>query len=417
MDPHPAPADRSDAPAPEAVRPVSVWRAPGMPPLIATVALAFAGYSVLLPVAPLWAVSGGADAAGAGFVTGVFMLATVLAQGFVPAALRRFGWGPVLVVGLVLLGAPALGYLLSAELGPVLAWSAVRGMGFAVITVAGSAAVAELVEPARRGRAIGAFGLAIAGPQVIVLPLGPWLVEQFGAPVVLACGAVPVLGIAPALVLAARIRARPPHPPAEHLEHGHVFARFRGLVPPVVLLLGATLAGGAIITFLPQMLDDALLVTVGLVLLTATAALTRWLVGGLADRLGPSRLTWPLVIVAVVGLTIVAAAVAPGLLTQGVAGAAVPVGAVLIGIAYGGLQNLTLVQSFSAVAPRDAVVASAAWNVGFDAGTGLGAVVTGAIAAATGFGWALAAAAAAAITLCTLPFAFVRARRRGSAEA
>ena len=33
----------------------SVWRAPGMPALIAMTALGFSGYAVLMPVAPLWA--------------------------------------------------------------------------------------------------------------------------------------------------------------------------------------------------------------------------------------------------------------------------------------------------------------------------------------------------------------------------
>ena len=44
----------------------------------------------------------------------------------------------------------------------------------------------------------------------------------------------------------------------------------------------------------------------------------------------------------------------------------------LIGLCYGGLQNLTLVISFTAVSRRHHNLASAVWNVGFDAGNGAG---------------------------------------------
>src|SRR5690606_34434637 len=97
----------------------SVWREPGMPALIGMVTAGFAGYALLMPIAPLWAARGGADEAGVGAVTGVFMLFTVLVQIFVPEAIRRFGWTPVLVVGLFLLGAPSLAHLLSDALMPI----------------------------------------------------------------------------------------------------------------------------------------------------------------------------------------------------------------------------------------------------------------------------------------------------------
>ena len=71
------------------MRQKSVWREPGMPALIGMVSAGFAGYALLMPIAPLWAAHGGADEAGVGAVTGVFMLFTVLVQMFVPAAIRR----------------------------------------------------------------------------------------------------------------------------------------------------------------------------------------------------------------------------------------------------------------------------------------------------------------------------------------
>src|SRR5699024_3748821 len=121
-----------------------------MPALLALTAAGFTGYSALLPVAPLWAVSGGANEAGAGFVNGMLMLATILTQPFVPTLLRRFGYGRVLAAGLLFLNGPALLHLVSHDLVWILGLSAVRGIGFGILTVTGSAAVANLVAPARR---------------------------------------------------------------------------------------------------------------------------------------------------------------------------------------------------------------------------------------------------------------------------
>ena len=58
---------------------------------------------------------------------------------------------------------------------------------------------------------------------------------------------------------------------------------------------------------------------------------------------------------------------------------------VVVGIGYGTLQNLTLLVALSRVASHDYGRASAIWNVGFDAGTGLGAVVFGFVATSGGF--------------------------------
>ena len=65
----------------------------------------FSGYALLLPVAPLWAVHGGAGAAGAGLVNGVLLATTVVAQLAVPWTLRTLGHGGTMALGLVLMAA------------------------------------------------------------------------------------------------------------------------------------------------------------------------------------------------------------------------------------------------------------------------------------------------------------------------
>jgi len=376
----------------------------GTPVLLAMTTLGFSGYAALLPVSPLWAVHGGSGAAGAGAVNGVLMLFTVLTQPLVPRMIRRFRWGAVMATGVVLLGIPSLAHVLTDALAPTLALSAVRGVGFGVLTVTGSAAVAELVAPEQRGRAIGAYGLAIAGPQLVLLPAASWVAETFGFWVVFAIGACPLLAVAPALLLGHRLD----HQSFRSLDGldapgGDPRAAYRPLLRPVTLLLGVTLAGGALLTFTPQATSSAALATVGLLVLTATAALSRWRFGALADRHGVQSFLAPLVVLAAAGMAIFAWAVRdPAATSVG----ALLVGMALVGCCYGGLQNLTLVAAFQVVPRREYGVASAVWNMGFDAGTGVGAVVVGMIAAGSSFPVALLVAAL--LVLLTLPMALGR---------
>ncbi|PKH41280.1 MFS transporter [Nocardioides alpinus] len=373
----------------------------------------FSGYAVLLTVAPLWAVEGGAGTAGSGLVNGVLLLFTVLTQLFVPRALHRFGWGPVLTVGLVLLGAPGVLLSLSDDLGVILALSAVRGVGFGVLTVTGSAAVAALVGEERRGEAIGAYGLAVAVPNLVLLPAGPWIAESIGYWVAFALSALPLVGIPAALRLASTLHLGAPDlhprvagstdpvdPPGPHDSEA---AAFRQLLRPMLMLLAVTLAGGAVITFTPQVVDRPAVAAGGLLLMGLAAALSRWRVGVLADRHGAQPFLVPLILLTGVGMALVSWSVA----TSGSVRAGSFLAAMLlIGLCYGALQNLTLVISFAAVPRRHHNRASAVWNIGFDAGTALGSVAVGVVAELTSF--ATAFLIAGAIALSTLPLGLQR---------
>jgi predicted MFS family arabinose efflux permease len=392
----------------------SIWRQPGMGALVAMTFTGFAGYAVLLPVAPLWAVHGGAGTGGAGLVNGVLLLFTVLTQLFVPPALHRFGWGPVLVTGLVLLGAPGALYAVSDSLGPILMLSAVRGVGFGVLTVTGSAAVAALVDTEQRGEGIGVYGLAVALPNLVLLPAGPWLAGHGDFTMVFAISALPMAGIPAALRLSTRMPG--PAPDLLHItgvedtnrggETDHL-ARLR-LLRPTVLLLSVTVAGGAVITFVPQIVDGELIAAAGLFVMGLVTALSRWRAGVLADRHGTQRFLWPLVLMTGIGTALVATAVTD--LHQTKAWLFLVAMAVL-GMSYGALQNLTLVAAFGNVSPRHHNLASAVWNVGFDAGTAIGSVAVGVIAQATSFTAAFWAVSGLAVSV--LPVALWGPRNPG----
>jgi predicted MFS family arabinose efflux permease len=370
-----------------------------MPWLLGSAMLWFAGFALLVSVAPLWVIRGGSDDLGAGLVTGVMMACTVLAQLSMHHVLAGLGWRWTLVLGAGLLGLPALGHLATNKLGPVIALAALRGLGFGIVTVCGATAVASFVEPARRGRALGALGLAIAAPQFILVPTAPWLAERAGFGLVFGLGVVPALAIPLAWPIARTVGDRERGPDdrsgADGSGHGAAAGLWRVLAGPIAALVVITASGGAILTFTTRILVSPALGFAGLLAFTGTAAISRWAAGGLADRSGATAAIAPMLFTGALGL----AAIGLGAdSTHDSAGHVLVVaGLILVGVAYGGLQNLTLTKAFAAAGEpaRDSV--SIAWNLSFDAGTGLGAFVVGAIATATSYSVAFGVLALAAV--------------------
>jgi predicted MFS family arabinose efflux permease len=389
---------------------------PGMPWLLSASALWFCGFALLVSVAPLWVIRGGGGNLGAGLVTAVMMASTVLAQLSMRRVLAGLGWRRTLMLGSGLLGLPALGHLATDSLWPVTALAALRGLGFGIVTVCGATAVAALVEPARRGRAIGAYGLALAAPQFILVPAAPWLAEQAGFGLVFVLAVLPALAIPLAWPIARAMQDRDPAPEAGSGGGAGAGQRARlwpVLAGPIAALVVITASGGAILTFAPHILPGSALGFGGLLAFTGAAAATRWCAGGIADRLGPTPAIAPLLFTGAIGLAAIALT-ADGIHTSQ-SRVLVICGLLLTGGAYGGLQNLTLTQAFIAAGEPARSSVSIAWNLSFDAGTGIGAFAVGAIATAASYSAAFTVLAAAACVVggywAVQPLS--RVRRRG----
>ncbi|SHN49819.1 Predicted arabinose efflux permease, MFS family [Geodermatophilus obscurus] len=368
----------------------SLWRLPAMRALVGATVLGFTSFCLTLASLPTLAVARGAAADTAGVVTAVFLVVTVAGQSAVPAATARFGAGPVLAVGLVALGAPSPLYAVDGGLLWLSAVSAVRGAGFAVLTVLGAMLAARVAPAARRGESIGIYGLAIAVPNLLAVPAGVALVldDQVTWLAWLAASPVLALPLVPGVVRGARTE-RPAGRSSSR-------AAVRAALPPSVVLLVVTLAGGGLVTFLPIERPDGTLATATLLVFGIAGAVGRWRAGVLADRVG-TRLLLPLALLAsAAGLT----AVAFGL---GTGAGWVLAGAAVFGAGYGAVQNLTLLTAFARAGEGGTTAASAMWNASFDAGTAVGALALGVVAAGVGLPWTYVLVAG--VLLLALPLA------------
>ena len=386
--------------------------------LILATAVGLCGFAAVLPLVPLWATRGGAGEFGAGATTAVFMLTTVLTQLGMPWLLdRAAGYQWTFPVGSLIMGLPTPLFALTTDLGPLIAVSALRGIGFGMVTVAGTALAARLVPPAQVGRATGYYGLAVGLPQVVILPGGVALALQFGFDTAFwltgICGVVAAV-LSSGILFADGGRNRavlrqagegaadaPPAPRGLPL--------FVALAAPLILMLVLSSAASAIVTFLAIPLEQAAWLVSALLAGYALMLVTgRWTAGVMFDRHGRTMLLLPGSIVAVLGMGLIAAGLwsngdaAPGVLT----GALVLSGAALFGLGFGAVQNETVTVMLERAGPTGHGRASAVWNIGYDAGTGAGAVGLGLVIQLLGYGPALAVitvALAAVVPLALLP--------------
>lgn len=343
------------------------------------------GFYLPLAVIPLVAPS----ASAAGLATGSFLIATVLLELLTPRIVARLGYRRTLAWGLVLLGAPTLVLLRTTSAPALIAANAVRGMGFAIAIVAGSALIALVVPASRRGQGVALVGLVSGVCSLAALPLGLWAAHRYGpGPVFVAAT------LAPLAALAALPFLPDPRPVPSS---GHPVAMSWRLP---VIFAACTSAAGVIVTFLPLAVP-ASMASVVLFVQPAVSTFARWAAGRIGDRRGHTGLLLPGVLLAIVG-------------TAALAGtgsfATVLAGATAFGAGFGILQNVTLALMYER-APRSAYSGvSAVWNAAYDLGMAAGAIGFGVLVPAIGF------SAAFLLTAATMLPALVPARRESARD-
>lgn len=361
---------------------------------------ALSNYAPLLSVVPLWAASGGSGGTGIGATTGVVMGTTVLTQLAMGRLLRLLTLRRMLGLGALLLGAATPAYALSSALAPVLVVSALRGVGFAMVVVAGSALVAELIPPQQWGKGAGVYGLATGLPSVVCLPLGVWVAQEVGfVPVFLVTTALSLAAVPAVLAMSVH---RDRREAAEAPSQPRTRVALRPLGGPWVLLLAAAFALGGVTTFLPLALASPGIASLALLALSLSMITGRWGAGALGDVLGSGRLLPPAVAAGALGMGGLALGVEYG-------GPVAVAAAALYGLGFGAIQNDTLVVMLRRSGSQGHGIASTVWNIAYDAGTGAGAVLLGIVVATSGHAWAFVAAAVAIAV--TAPMAWREARR------
>uniref|UniRef100_A0AAU1LZ64 MFS transporter n=1 Tax=Streptomyces sp. NBC_00148 TaxID=2903626 RepID=A0AAU1LZ64_9ACTN len=335
----------------------------------------FASFNLLLSALPAYAVRSGAGPAGAGALTATLMGATLAVQPFTPRLFARLGRRHSLALSGALLGLPCLALPAATTLTALHGLAAVRGLGFGVFVVAGVTFTTDLFPAANRGRAIGWYGAVVGVAGVLGAPLGIALARQeaYGLVFALAAGAA---GLVVAGSFGFPREAASPRAAAPRTGRlwGGTWASLRPMTGPLLLELASTTAYGVVFTFLPLTAPAA---PEALFSAQASSVLARLGAGWLIDRYGGRPVLVPAVLLNALGTAAGSASHETALLLTG---------AVLFGSGFGAVQSATLVLVMQAADDSSARLglAGVAWNIAFDAGTGIGSLGGGPLLAAGG---------------------------------
>ncbi|MGC0250570.1 MFS transporter [Pseudactinotalea sp. Z1748] len=342
----------------------------GRTALLTVTVLTFLNYAALLPVVPMWASSGGAGGLAVGSTTAVMMGATVVAQCAAPLIFKLFRLREMMVLGALLLGVPAPFYILSAQMWAISALTIIRGLGFALVVIAGATLAADLARTGRLSSSASLYGTAAALPNLVALAGGPWAAQAFGFGLVFwLSGGACLVGAGLSLMLPARARGR--------FTLGSVRNVGR-IATPIGLLLLTAAAFGATTTFLPISGPSTAEASVALLVASVMLIVGRLGAGVIGDRTRPGNLSLISALLVAGGLALTSEALrgTPSVLL---------VAAAMIGAGFGASQNDTFVLTLHRLGPSRSGTASTLWNMAYDGGLGAGALVLGWTLGNTGY--------------------------------
>jgi predicted MFS family arabinose efflux permease len=334
----------------------------------------FASFYLLLSVVPEYAAHGGAGPTGSGACTGALMLTTIAIQPLTPRLFTRIGRRRTLAAGGLLLGIPCLLLALSSRLPVLIGINLLRGLGFGIIVVVSVVTVAELAPAIRWGQRMGLYGAVIGLAGIVGSPVGLWTAHTFGYPTAFIPAAVMAI---PVLVAAVRVPDAAGRPGTAGGSRPGFAELVRLVCPSFLVECVSTTAYGVVFTFLPLVIagDNTWLAASALLMVQLTSTAARWGSGSLIDRVGGARLLAPAILISALGIL---AGAVPGNDMLVLAGMTV------FGIGFGITQNASLVVVLRVTRDAGPSSGSVAWNLAFDAGTGIGAMGGGFVLSAGG---------------------------------
>lgn len=325
-----------------------------------------------------------------GIVIGCYAITGLLLRPVAGRLADTRGRKPMVLVGAIVLALSGLLYLPHAGLGGLIFARLLLGVGEGSVYTAGSAWIVDLAPPARRGRVLGLYGLAVWGGLSVGPLAGELLLHAASYEAVwLFAAAMPLLGAA--------IASRVPDPfePLPHAEPHPLVAP--EAVRPGVAVAMASAGYAAVATFIVLHLE-ARGIGHGATVFAVFAAMivvARVVAGGLPDRLGGARVAIGATLGEAAGLLLIA--LAQSLPVALVGGAA-------MGAAFSLLNPSLMLIAVSRVSQSARGAVMGTFTAFFDAGVGLGAPLAGVAAALSSYegSFLLAAAVAAGSALVIL---------------
>jgi MFS family permease len=347
----------------------------------------------------------GSDEAGVGLAGAAFAISTLALRPYAGALADRRGRRPLLIGGAALFAIVLLGHLLATELWILIVLRLLWGVAEAFYFVAAFAALADLAPEGRTGEALSFNSLALYVGLAIGPLIGQVLVDVGGFAVAWIGGAI--LGFV-ALLLALRIpETMAPSAPGSADAPPAPLIQRQAVGPGLALFAGTTAMSGYLLLVGPHAERTGLEAwSLTFLLFSGVVVVLRLAFATLPDRVPPLRLGAAALVLAGAGLAVAA-------LAGGVVGLLMGTALMAGGVAF--MTPALFAATFAQVPAAERGAASGTMTFFIDLGFGVGPLIMGFVAAASGT--PVAFAVGSAVALAGGAGTVMATRLRRSAEA
>ena len=338
--------------------------------------LFFESMFVLLAVLPVFIVQelGGTESQ-VGVVVGVFALAAVMIRPTSGWLVERWNRKLGLTLGALIYCIGPLLYTVAESVPVMIGFRFFHGLGIALFTTASSVLVADIAPPARRGEAMGYYGMMMNVAMATGPVAGGALVEQSGFSQLFWLSALLAL-VCLLIVSLLSEPARMPRPQLSLASRPSLLSR--SAVFPGFIAICMTMSFGAVLSFLPLFAQARQLGNPGLYFIVYSIAVivARPVSGKWSDRFGRVQVIIPGMLLLTAAMVLLAYATSiPWLLSV----------ATLQGVGFGMVQPALMAFCVDRVSDQERGPALATLMMAFDIGHGLSAIGLGLLLEQTSF--------------------------------
>ncbi len=331
-------------------------------------------YSLLATVTQYVIGHFGKSQSDAGLAVGIYVIMAVVARLFAGKIVDMMGRKKILIISTVLFFLAVLAYQLATTFTLFMIVRAIHGLTFGFLMTATNAIMADVVPDERRGEGTGYYATAMniamaTGPFIGLFMLSITTFDMFIWVLVFAafCN---LLGIF--------LKVPAPKRETQHTQKltfsiSDMFEK--QALPIAICMFSLALGYSSLLSFLASYTDEighGEVATYFFVVYAVALVLTRPITGRLFDRLGENKLTYPMLVLLVIGYFV---------LSQASSGWMILLASALIGIGYGTVQSNYLAIAIKEALKNRKATATSTFFILMDLAIGIGPYLYGVLLA------------------------------------
>ncbi|MEK5277800.1 MULTISPECIES: MFS transporter [Paenibacillus] len=315
-------------------------------------------------------------------VTSVFALTAIASRFMTAFLMRKVSRNVLLYIGLAIAAAITGLYVVADSIGSLLLMRVGYGIGFGIASTIIPTIVSQIIPSKRMGEGIGYFGLSTSLAMSIGPMIGLNVMKQSGFGTLAMIGMVTLLLAFPVLLFSRSLPAQPKKQPTPTQSESTKPLKVpfnTKLVLPAILNVMLAITYGGLLSFIALFGESVHLEQVGLFFLfnAVTIIIIRPISGRLFDKRGPAAVLIPAAICVVASLTVLSYTTSMPMLI---------VSALLYGLGFGAIQPTLQAWMLRTSTPAQYGMANSMFYNSTDLGVASGAIILGAISAATDYG-------------------------------